>query len=199
MPLPANRFFVRRFISMVAHRVPNAPSRSRLRLSWLGSEPLRSEPRRSKPASGYFAKRSFAQRRRGSALVELALAAPLLLLLLAGVLDYGRALCKATAVSNAARIGAQYGSSSPSKAGDAAGIQAAAINSAPSFSGLTVTSLQSCQCPGGSSVSCAGSCGAAKMMTYVQVTVTANSSAIFSYAGLPFTGNVAGQATMRAQ
>jgi Flp pilus assembly protein TadG len=137
--------------------------------------------------------------RQGSALVEFALVAPVLLLLLAGVLDYSRALTKATAIANAARIGAQYGSAGRTQAADTAGIQAAAINSAPSFSGLTVTSVQSCQCTGGSSVSCAGSCGSAKMQMYVQVTVQATSSAIFGYSGLPFTGNVAAQATMRAQ
>ena len=136
---------------------------------------------------------------RGGALVEFALAAPLLLLLLAGVLDYGRALTKATAIANAARIAAQYGSSSPASAVDTTGIRAAAIDSAPGFSGLTVTSLQTCQCSGGSSVSCGGNCGGAKMLMYVQVTVQATSSAIFSYSGLPFTGNIAAQATMRAQ
>ena len=149
--------------------------------------------------ASYAAKVPAVQRRRGSALVELALAAPLLLLLLAGVLDYGRALTKATAIANAARVGAQYGSSSAARSSDAAGIQAAAISSAPSFSGLTVTSAQTCQCSGGSPVSCGGSCGAAKMLVYVNVTVSATSSAIFSYAGLPFTGNVAAAATMRAK
>jgi hypothetical protein len=34
---------------------------------------------------------------------------------------------------------------------------------------------------------------------YLQVTVTATSSGAFSYSGLPFTGRVTGQATMRAQ
>jgi Flp pilus assembly protein TadG len=136
---------------------------------------------------------------RGSALVELALTFPLMLILLAGVLDYGRALTKATAIANAARIGAQYGSSSASKTTDAAGIQAAAINSAPSFSGLTVTSAQICQCSGGSSVSCGGTCGASKMLMYVQVTVSGTSSAVFSYSGLPFAGNISATATMRAR
>ena len=137
--------------------------------------------------------------RRGSALVEFALVAPLLLLLLAGILDYGQALSKATAVANAARIGAQYAVSSRARSSDTAGIRAAVIDSSPGFSGLTVDTVRSCLCPGGSSVNCAGTCGAAAMQTYVRVTVTAASSPIFSYSGLPFTGNVKGQATMRAQ
>ena len=139
------------------------------------------------------------ERRTGSALVEFALVAPLLLLLLAGVLNYSMALRTATAVANAARVGAQYGSRSASNAPDPAGIRAAAINSAPDVSGMTVTSTNSCQCPDGSPVSCGGSCGGGKKLMYVQVTVRATASAIFSYSGLPFTGNVAAQASMRAQ
>ena len=140
-----------------------------------------------------------ADRRRGSALVEFALMTPFLLILLAGVLDYGRALSKATGVANAARIGAQYGSGSVARSTDTAGIRAAAVNSAPGFSGLSVSSVQSCQCPGGTSVSCSGNCGSSKLLMYVKVTVTAASSAIFSYSGLPFTGNLTRQATMRVQ
>jgi Flp pilus assembly protein TadG len=140
-----------------------------------------------------------ADRRRGSALVEFAVMTPFLLLLLAGVLDYGRALCKATGVANAARIGAQYGSSSVARSTDTAGIRTAAVNSAPGFSGLSVSSVQSCQCPGGAPVSCGGSCGSSAPLMYVQVTVTGASSAIFSYSGLPFTGNISRQATMRVQ
>jgi Flp pilus assembly protein TadG len=137
--------------------------------------------------------------RRGTALVEFALVAPVLLLFLAGILDYGQAVSKATAVANAARVGAQYASSSQARTTDTAGIRSAAIDSAPSLTGLTVTSARSCQCSGGAVVSCGGSCSGGTVQTYVQVTVTATSSAIFGYAGLPFTGNVTGRAIMRAQ
>ncbi|MGA7234202.1 MAG: TadE family protein [Bryobacteraceae bacterium] len=140
-----------------------------------------------------------ANRRRGSALVEFALMTPFLLLILAGVLDYGQALSKATGIANAARIGAQYGCSSVARSTDTAGIRAAAVNSAPGFSGLSVSSVQSCKCPGGASVSCSGSCGSGKLLMYVKVTVTAASSPIFSYSGLGFTGNISRQATMRVQ
>ncbi|MEO8594342.1 MAG: TadE/TadG family type IV pilus assembly protein [Candidatus Solibacter sp.] len=139
------------------------------------------------------------RRRGGSALVEFALVTPLLLLMLAGVLDYSRALTKAMAVANAARVGAQYGSASSTQSNDTAGIRAVALNSAPNFTGLTVTSRQVCQCAGGSTVSCGGSCGASKMQVYVQVDVQATSQAIFKYSGLPFTGSVASRATMRAR
>lgn len=136
---------------------------------------------------------------RGTALLEFALVTPLLLLLLAGILDYGQALSKSTAVANAARVGAAYAISSPSRTADTAGIRSAAIDSAPGFSGLTVTSSRSCQCFGGSSITCGSSCGGGNAQMYVKVTVTATSAAIFNYSGLPFTGTVTGQAIMRAQ
>jgi Flp pilus assembly protein TadG len=138
-------------------------------------------------------------RNRGSVLVEFALSTPLLLILLAGVLNYGFELVKATAVANAARIGAQFGSSSPSQTTNTSGIQSAAVNSAPNFSGLTVTSAQVCKCSNGSAVSCTGSCSTGKVLIYVQVNVTASSSALFPYSGLPYTGNIAAEATMRVQ
>jgi len=139
------------------------------------------------------------RRRRGIALVEYALAMPLLLLMLAGVLDYALALRTATSVSTAARAGAAYGSSDPSHTTDTAGIQSAAVNAAPDVQSMTVTSSRSCQCSGGSTVSCTGSCTGGKMLTYVQVTVTATSWDIFNYSGLGFTGSTSAQASMRAQ
>lgn len=139
------------------------------------------------------------RRRAGTALVEFALVCPVLLLLIAGVLDYCRALSKATAVANAARIGAQYGSASTTNAADTSGIQSAVVNSAPDFTGLAVTSSRTCQCPNGSSVSCTGSCGASNLEMYVQVTVTSTAAAIFNYTGLPYTGAVSATAAMRVQ
>lgn len=56
---------------------------------------------------------------RGQSIVEMALVTPLLLLLLVGVIDVGRAMAVKIAVTNASREGARYGSWYP---GDYAGI-----------------------------------------------------------------------------
>ena len=140
-----------------------------------------------------------AWKRSGTALVEFALVSPLLLLLLAGALDYGMALRTATSVAAAARAGAQYGSLSASNVADTAGIRAAAVNAAPDVKSLTVTSSRACQCSGGGAVSCSGSCAGGKMMVYVQVTAKATAATIFKYAGLGFSGATSSQASMRAQ
>ena len=138
-------------------------------------------------------------RRRGTALVEFALVSPLLLLLLAGVLNYGQALRTATSVATAARSGAQYGSRNLANSLDTTGIRNAAVNSTPDIHNLTVTSQRTCQCSGGGAVSCSGTCTGGSMEVYVQVTAQAVTSSIFSYASLPFTGNTSSQATMRIQ
>lgn len=138
-------------------------------------------------------------RKRGMALVEFALMTPLLLLLLAGVVDYGMALRTASEVTAAARAGAQYGSQSVVKAADTAGIRAAALNAAPGIQGLTISSARSCQCPEGGSVSCSGTCPGGRIMVYTQVTAQASASHIFRYAGLFFTGATRSQTRMRAQ
>jgi Flp pilus assembly protein TadG len=132
-------------------------------------------------------------------MIEFALSAPVLLLLAAGVLNYGIALRAAIAVSAAARAGAQYGSLSTGNAADTAGMQAAAANAAPNLSGLTVTPVQACRCSNGSSVSCIGSCPSGPVGLYVEVTTRATAPNLFRYAALPFSGAVSARAVMRAR
>jgi Flp pilus assembly protein TadG len=123
---------------------------------------------------------------------------PLMLLLLAAALDYGRSLRTATEVSAAAQAGAVFASTSLANSTNTSGIQAAAIGSAPNVSGMTVTSARSCQCPGGGAVNCSGSC-TGNMLIYVQVNAQASTSAIFSYSGLGFSGSTSSQVSMRVQ
>ncbi len=49
------------------------------------------------------------RRERGSNLIEFALIAPVLLLIILGILDFGRAIYAYSVVANAAREGARYG------------------------------------------------------------------------------------------
>lgn len=138
--------------------------------------------------------------RRGTATIEFALILPLLLLLVAGVLDYTLALRAAIGVADAARAGAQFGSLTSSNATNIAGMQTAASNAAPDVRGLTVTASTACQCSDGSSVNCSGgSCASGPVRTYVKVTAQATCSPIFSYIPLPFIGTVSASAAMRAQ
>jgi Flp pilus assembly protein TadG len=139
------------------------------------------------------------QTRRGSVLVEFALLSPLLLLLLAGCLDVGLLLRTALCVAEAARAGAQYGSTSPAKAYDTAGMQAAALDASPNTPGLSATGERVCYCSDGSSVACNGSCASGGVQIYVRVTAQATCPTIFSYPGLPFSGALSSAVHMRVQ
>jgi hypothetical protein len=78
-------------------------------------------------------------------------------------------------------------------------MQSAAVNAAPQLTGVTATAVRSCQCSDGSAVSCSGSCAGGRMLIYVNVTARASSSAIWSYPGLPFSGDTTATAKMRVQ
>jgi Flp pilus assembly protein TadG len=131
--------------------------------------------------------------------VEFALVTPLLLLALAGVLNYAMALRTASCLTDAARIGAWYGSQSLTNVSNAAGMQAAALAAAPGIAGMTASAVKSCKCPGGASVSCTGSCSGGHMLIYAQVTTQATSHTFFNYSGLSFSGTVSAKVSVRAQ
>jgi Flp pilus assembly protein TadG len=138
--------------------------------------------------------------RRGIAIIEFALVTPLLLLLVAGVVDYTLLMRAAIAVGDAARAGAQYGSLSVANAANISGIQTAALNAAPDIPNLTAAAAEVCKCSNGATVNCSGgTCPSGPVRTYVQVTCKTTVNALFSYPKLGYTGAVVAMATMRAQ
>jgi len=68
--------------------------------------------------------RSLILARRGQSLVEFALVLPLLVLIVAGIFDLGRAFFASITITNAARVGARYGTLHPS---DFTGMVSAAV------------------------------------------------------------------------
>jgi hypothetical protein len=93
-----------------------------------------------------------AGRQRGSAILELAIAVPLLALILAGTMEFGRAFYAAAEVANAARAGVQFAAVNPANASNYTGMQQAATNDAVNVSGLTATASKFCECSDGTSV-----------------------------------------------
>jgi Flp pilus assembly protein TadG len=132
-------------------------------------------------------------------MIEFALAAPVLLLLLAGVLNYALALRTALAVCDAARAGAHFGSLNQANSTNIAGMEATARDAVPNLSGMTANAARSCKCSNGSAVSCTGSCGGGAMSVYVEVTTATTAPNWFSYPGLSFTGAISAKAVMRAR
>ena len=65
--------------------------------------------------------------RRGQSLVEFALIAPVLIILMLGTIDYGRVYFAYVSVTNGARNGAHFASGSATAAADIDGIRTAAV------------------------------------------------------------------------
>jgi Flp pilus assembly protein TadG len=136
----------------------------------------------------------------GQSLVELALALPVLILLLLAAADFGRLFYTWIAVSNAARAGAQYGSQTLTNAADSNGMTRAATTDGSNITGLQATASQ-CTCVSGTSVTvCSGSnynCTNAPKATYVKVDTQATFNTIVSYPGIPSSLTVKGTAIMQ--
>jgi len=143
------------------------------------------------------------QRRKtqgGSALIELALLFVMLMMLLVGVIDFALVTQQAMVVSEAAYAGAQYGAMTGNSS-NFTQMQTIATSSAKGIAGFTATASKWCACsPGGSSVSCATSCGAyGTPAAYVQVITTATATLLFRFTGVPLTVPLRGVCVLRVQ
>jgi Flp pilus assembly protein TadG len=137
----------------------------------------------------------------GIAGVELALAAPMLALLMVGGFDFGRAIYEQYRLTAAADAGIQYATASVSNLTNTSGIIAAArADASDTASSLNITS-GSCTCPTGTSLcSATATCtGSTVTGTYQKVTVSESYSTIMSY---PFVSNpftLSAQSMVRVQ
>nr|QOL00416.1 hypothetical protein [uncultured organism] len=137
----------------------------------------------------------------GSAGIELALAAPLLALLITAGFDFGRALYEQHRLVAAARAGVQYAMQSTTDWTDTTDITAAVrADAGDTANSLTVTP-STCTCPGGNSpcstsTTCSGSTIAG---TYVKVVVSESYSTVVSYPFVTSPFTISGQALVRVQ
>ena len=137
----------------------------------------------------------------GSALAEIVIVLPLLVLLLIGLIEVGRFGNYTIAVGNAARAGVQYGAQNTVTADDNAGMQNSAAADAQNVPNFHATASHYCECADGSASTClATDCAASHRIIYVQVVTDASVSSITNYAFLPAslrTMVVQGKAVMR--
>ena len=96
--------------------------------------------------NGAVTRSGVARSERGAALVEMAVALPVLVVILFGTTDFARVMFTAIEVTNAARAGAQYGAMSLSNSKDTSGIQSTATNGAPNVPGITAAGTSTCLC-----------------------------------------------------
>ncbi|HRQ80295.1 MAG TPA: TadE/TadG family type IV pilus assembly protein [Azospirillaceae bacterium] len=136
--------------------------------------------------------------RKGAAAIETALLFPVLLLLGAGVADFGFGVYDHMRLTSAVRAGTQTALQYPD---DAAGIQAAvetALALAPGAA--TVTVAASCECPGGGEVDCGvGVCQTGTMRKHVTVSVTQPKQWLVDYPLIAKPDVLTAQASIRVE
>lgn len=139
--------------------------------------------------------------RSGQALLEIGLLLPILLLLLIGVIEVGRAAYASIIVSNAAHAGALYGAQDPATAADDSGMVQAALNDGQDLSGLSATATHLCTCSTGSSApDCSLSdCSSGRLIEYVQVNTSLVFAPLFHFPGIPTSFNLKGQSVVRVE
>jgi Flp pilus assembly protein TadG len=138
--------------------------------------------------------RRFTRCEAGASLVEFAIVLPFLVLLLIGLIDFGRYTYDGILAANAARAGVQYGAQTLVTADDIAGIKSAALADAQSLPGLTASPTPYCLVNG-----VVGSCTTAGAVPYIKVVTSGTFTPLIKYPGIPASVPVTASALMRVE
>lgn len=139
---------------------------------------------------------------KGTALVELAVVLPLLILFAIGAAEFGRLYFAAITVANAARAGAQFGAQNAVSSSNFAGMTLAAQNEAGDLGTISNFPSRFCRCPDGTAPACTGgaSCGSfGAPQIFVKDSVVKTVNLIMKYPGLPTSVAVTKTAIFRVQ
>jgi Flp pilus assembly protein TadG len=130
--------------------------------------------------------RSLTRSDSGSALAEIALVLPMLVLVLLGLIEVGRFGNYTILVGNAARAGVQYGAQNTVTAADITGMQNSAKSDGQNLTGLNATATTFCKCADGSASTClATDCPTNHRIIYVQVVTSATVQSLTNSLVLP--------------
>ena len=134
----------------------------------------------------------------GQALIETALALPVLLLVLVGLFEFALASYESIEVTNAALAGVQYGAQNATTDGDTTGIQTAAANDAGNLTLGTTNVVLSCICSNGTASTCKSTdCAGSNIETILTVQTQATFDPGFHLPGIPTTFTLHGQAVQK--
>jgi Flp pilus assembly protein TadG len=142
---------------------------------------------------------------RGAALVELAIALPLLVLILLATVDFARVFYSANELTNAARAGAQLGAASVANSGNPGLITAQVAAASPDIGAITVSAVPSCWCATdtgafGPLTACTTTCvSPGHLVVSVKVTASKLFTTISPFPGIPNSLTISRSATMRAR
>ena len=134
--------------------------------------------------------RNHSWRKRGAVVVELAVAVPLLFLMMAGAADFARVFHYAIAVANASGADSLWGAQSNVKAVSYSDVELVATTDAADMGGVITSAEMYCDCPsasGGTEVDCIeGTCGEYdKPRVYSKTTVEYTFEALLPWPGIP--------------
>jgi Flp pilus assembly protein TadG len=123
---------------------------------------------------------------------------PVLLLILFGAIDFGRAYYLTIELAGASRAGAIYGSQYPT---DSSGVSNATRLNAPDVPSIGSSISWGCECSDGSGQ--VANCGStpscsANIVYYVTVKTTASYSPLFPWPGVPSSISLSDSSTMRS-
>jgi Flp pilus assembly protein TadG len=138
------------------------------------------------------------RREEGSQLLELAFVLPVLMIIFAGAVDFGRVWFLDMEVASAAEAGALYGLQNPT---DTAGMRAAALLDASDVTTMSSSATYGTECSDGTSaVALNGTPAACSVTTvqYIEVDTTLTYQPILLYPGIQSAFTLTGKSRMRA-
>jgi Flp pilus assembly protein TadG len=139
-----------------------------------------------------------ARAENGSAIAEMAIIVPMILILLIGLTEVGRYAQYSILVSGAARAGVQYGAQNLVTAADLSGMRTAALNDGQNAPGLSATATSYCSCADGTASTClAADCPGSHRLVFVQVDSTGTIQSLLHVPYLPTSQTVTSRAIMR--
>src|ERR1035437_7391181 len=142
--------------------------------------------------------RSLREGNSGQALVETALAVPIMLAMLLGSVELASVAYAAIRVTSAAKAGVQYGTQNGFTAQDATGIATAASNDAVNLTGMTTTSSLACACSDGTASTCLNTdCSSSHLVQTLTVNTQYAVVPVIKLKGLPTSYTVRGKAIQR--
>ena len=135
--------------------------------------------------------------RSGNAAVEFALIAPVAMLMLVGVTDYGMAVYDRMQLSSAVRAGIQYAMHHSANPATIEQVVMSALTI--DHAAVTVTAAQVCECPGGAATDCDGACPDGARRTFIRIDAVQQHDALFDYPGISNPTTLQAQAFVRIQ
>ena len=135
----------------------------------------------------------------GSAILELTIGFPFMMLLLMGIIDFGRVFYSMVTLQGAAHAGAQRGVTDVAYANNTTAQKQAALKDSHDVSDAVVTAKRYCQCGSGPEVPCSTTCASSSLRVFVQVAATQEFHTLIGYPGIPDPVQLKSTVTLRAK